>query len=109
VGPVTPTLPPTLPGPSDAEYACCLAKVSTATNDWSSEEGKALAQTEPVANCCRALIAAVDIDGSRYRQVNPVRAACCTSNAVQGSELFLHRLCTPWGPPMPPALDWQAS
>jgi hypothetical protein len=108
-GPTTVTIPPTLPGPSEAEYACCLAKVTSATKDWSSEDGRALAQSEPIVNCCQVLIAAVDIERTRYQQVSTLHIPCCTFSALPKPDLYQHLLCTPWGPPMPPALDWQAA
>lgn len=108
VGPIAVPLAPTVPGPSEAEYACCLDRLATANADWLSEEGRALAQSEPISNCCRALIVAVDRDGSRYSEASRFRTPCCNADVVARPELYQHSLCTPWGPPMPPALDWQA-
>jgi hypothetical protein len=109
VGPTEVTLPPTLPGPSDAEFACCVTMISSATKNWFSDEGRAPAMSEPIVNCCRAVVAAVDIVGTRYQQANAAtHAACCSLSAAPKPELYQHLLCTPWGPPMPPALDWEA-
>jgi hypothetical protein len=103
------TLPPTSAGPTDAEFACCVDTIVNAGADWLSEEGRELARSEPILNCCRALIVAVDVDRQRYGPANRAHSPCCNTDVLPRTEIYQHSLCTPWGPPMPPALDWQAA
>lgn len=54
-----------------------------------------------VVSCCDQLLRP-RADGGLDWDVHGVRAECC---AIAGSEVDSHPACTPWGPPMPPAMD----
>lgn len=103
---MTPTAPP---GPSEAEYECCVAFVRAGAPDWGTPAGTALQPSAPYANCCRAIISAVDVDHARYAEASALSGPCCSGSGVDQQQLFQHQLCLPWGPPVPPALDWRAA
>lgn len=109
VGPTELTVPSLAPGPSEEELRCCLARVSTATSDWRSPEGDEIMKSAPIVDCCRAIVTAVDLDHALYKQASRVHAPCCSRYVGEPPDIFQHLLCTPWGPPMPPALDWRAA
>jgi len=109
VGPTELTVPSLAPGPSEEELRCCLAGVSTATSDWRSPEGDEIMKSAPIVDCCRAIVTAVDLDHTFYKQASRVHTPCCSRYVGEPPEIFQHFLCTPWGPPMPPALDWRAA
>lgn len=109
VGPSVLSRPAAPPGPTAAEFSCCLDLVSNATTDWQSPEGKELMSSEPIVNCCRAMITAVDLDGRLSSQTYRLHTPCCGSSVAAPSEIYQHTMCAPWGPPTPPALDWQVA
>jgi len=109
VGPSTLTRPPATPGPSEQEFNCCVNKVSSAIQNWSSPEGQELMGSEPIVDCCRAIVTAVDVDHTLYNAAMRVRTPCCSAHVAELTELYQHQFCAPWGPPMPPGLDWQAA
>jgi hypothetical protein len=109
VGPTELTVPSLAPGPSEEELRCCLARVSTATSDWRSPEGDEIMKSAPIVDCCRAIVTAVDLGHALYKQASRVHAPCCSRYVGEPPDIFQHLLCTPWGPPMPPALDWRAA
>lgn len=104
IGPTALGRPSTPPGPTQAEFDCCLDLVSNASRDSPSLLGR-----DPAVNCCRAIITAVDLDGSRYTKAGAVRTACCNASVADVGELYQHNFCAPWGPPTPPELDWRAA
>ena len=57
-------------------------------------------------NCCKAVMAGVENHTVTYAAVNTsLRSACCFQNVVASAQdLYILSLCTPWGPPVPPAM-----
>ncbi len=102
------------PGPSSSEFECCLAEVRSALTNTPSTERSALLDQAPIADCCRAMIVAVELDDELYDEpqtpiaggISP-RNLCCEVGPDE--TLFDYRLCTPWGPPVPPAMNWRAA
>jgi hypothetical protein len=89
-----------------AELECCVAHVEARTAAPSS----ASAGDPQLESCCNAIITAVDVGMMTYSAVQGgVREACCFSG-TQGDQQsrWNHNLCAPWGPPVPPEMDWFA-
>jgi hypothetical protein len=100
-GTYVPTVPLTPPGPSDSEFTCCVDFVAA------SALANAETKSDPaVANCCRLILAAVDLDYKREPEARRTYNPCCGPG---DPSLFNHSMCAPWGPPVPPALDWEAA
>jgi hypothetical protein len=108
VGPTPLTSPPSLPGPSRAEFECCTALMASRAADWGTPEGAVLRDSDPFANCCRAIIMAVEIDSSLRSSATLAWHPCCSLQGQRDS-LWGYQLCAPWGPPVPPAIDWAAA
>jgi hypothetical protein len=87
-----------------AELDCCTAHVEARIE---SAPATAWAESD-VGNCCNAIITAVDAGMMTYGDVTgSVRQTCCFSgNQELEQSRWNHNLCAPWGPPVPPALDW---
>ena len=83
-----------------AELDCCVAGLE-------GPAGRKLVGSAS-ANCCNAVIAAVDTGMLAFSDVtSEVRSLCCFSgNDEKQQALWEHSFCTPWGPPVPPAMDW---
>ncbi|WP_437809312.1 hypothetical protein [Sorangium sp. So ce1078] len=97
-----------------AELECCLgytAERVPADPTAGPEQGLAtLADDASFVNCCTALIVGVGAHAISYREAEPVRGVCCFGDVVAPQEeLYSHTFCTPWGPPVPPALDADAA
>jgi hypothetical protein len=98
---------------TQGQFDCCLAYLSAAEDASATRDAWAGAfGADPSAqNCCRVLIAKLDQGDSAnlsnyQRTLGPVRDTCCTSGLIAPVDtLYAHILCTPWGPPVPPALD----
>lgn len=93
-----------------AELDCCLdytaQRVPAPGTGFSEEQRAALAGDASFVNCCTALIVGVGADAISYREAEPVRQVCCFGDVVAPeAELYNEKYCTPWGPPVPPALD----
>ena len=88
-----------------AQLACCLAYGESYLSD-SSAPVDAAKQDAQLVDCCTAVIARVELHGEDYSAVHaPLRQLCCSGEVVAAKEaLFSYRLCTPWGPPVPPAM-----
>lgn len=106
VGPTVLALPSALPGPTLAEFECCVDFVASSVLD-AGAGSVDVASSAAIANCCNAIIVAVDLSGQRYSAASPARSLCCSRGARP--EVWQHSLCTPWGPPVPPALEWEAA
>lgn len=98
---------PTTTAITGAERDCCLAynlaRIGTAGSMQATKD-----DDPSFANCCKALIARLDVHGEEYDIAigTPVRSACCSAQETQEQiALWSHSYCTPWGPPMPPAMD----
>ncbi|WP_437710272.1 hypothetical protein WMF45_36330 [Sorangium sp. So ce448] len=93
-----------------AELDCCVdygvQRLPAPGTGISEEQRAALAGDASFVNCCTALIVGVDANAISYRDAEPVRHACCFGDVVAPEgELYTRTFCTPWGPPVPPALD----
>ena len=84
-----------------AEVDCCMAHLEPRIANGPQ------ARDSTFSNCCNAVIAANDYGILDYSDVSGgVREACCFSGTSQEQQsLFGHSLCSPWGPPVPPAMD----
>lgn len=97
------------------ELDCCLGYMTErvpagGTAGLSEQELAALAEDASVVNCCTALIVGVDARVISYVEAGRVRGACCLDDLVAPQEeLWRHTFCTPWGPPVPPALEADAA
>lgn len=90
-----------------AELECCVAHVEARITDDSSP----LAGEPQLVSCCSAIITAVDVGMMTSGDVNSrVRNSCCFSGTDMQEERsrWNHNLCAPWGPPVPPEMDWSA-
>jgi hypothetical protein len=102
--------PPRAPGAAtidDGEFACCLAHVE---RQWLADAAPPAESDDSFWNCCRVVLAGVDEDPLRYSQVGAARD-CCYHAEILGLDqdaLWSYSLCTPWGPPVPPGMDWNA-
>jgi hypothetical protein len=67
-----------------------------------------LAVEPSLSNCCRAVIAGVDQGGIGFGDVGSARDCCFSGIVADSSELWNHHLCAPWGPPVPPGMDYVA-
>ncbi|KYF99336.1 hypothetical protein BE18_15560, partial [Sorangium cellulosum] len=97
-----------------AELDCCLDYTAERAPErgagLSEQEVAALAEDASFVNCCTALIVGVGAGAISYREAEPVRGVCCFGIVVAPEqELYLQTFCTPWGPPVPPALDADAA
>ncbi|HTN90559.1 MAG TPA: hypothetical protein VL242_43095 [Sorangium sp.] len=95
------------------ELECCLDYTAQRLPDDgvrpSDEQLAALAADASFVNCCTALIVGVGADAITYGEAEPIRHACCFGDIVAPEqELYAYTFCTPWGPPVPPALDADA-
>jgi hypothetical protein len=97
------TLPATQPAPTQTEFECCVNFVAASV----FEAATPAQDSAAVSNCCHALVVAVDADFQRYSAVSKVRTPCCKLGPLP--ELWQHQMCTPWGPPVPPTIDWLAA
>jgi hypothetical protein len=90
-------------------FDCCQAyakdRISSTSSD--SVDTDASSEDAAFANCCKAIVAWVQIDWTSYAEVDwEVRSACCFGAAAGWPEPpWEFSLCTPWGPPVPPAMD----
>ena len=102
VGPVELIQPLGSPPPSEADFNCCLDFVVAAQSEGRPIPGHLEASTE---NCCRLILHA---DFARQLAVSQVHSTCCS--IIPGNQLGqIFSVCAPWGPPVPPALDWEAA
>ncbi|XXY53164.1 hypothetical protein WME91_18720 [Sorangium sp. So ce269] len=96
-----------------AELECCLDYTAQRVPDatpLSEQQRAALAEDASFVNCCTALIVGVGANAISYGDAEPVRGMCCFGDIVAPEqELYAHTFCTPWGPPVPPALDADAA
>ncbi|AUX46484.1 hypothetical protein SOCE26_079900 [Sorangium cellulosum] len=93
-----------------AELECCLSYTTERLPDPglvpTDAQLAALSADASFVNCCAAVIEGVETDVITYDETGPVRSACCFGDIVAPEEeLYARALCTPWGPPVPPALD----
>ncbi|WP_437502002.1 hypothetical protein [Sorangium sp. So ce1099] len=96
-----------------AELDCCLDYAAQRVPDatpLSEQQRAALAADASFVNCCTALIVGVGANAISYGEAEPIRGVCCFGDVVAPEqELYAHTFCTPWGPPVPPALDADAA
>ncbi len=93
---------------SASEAACCVAYDDaqiTAAGD--AGPSGALGADLSFVNCCKAIISGFGSGAIAYADVSgPVRDVCCSSGIVAPrDELWPQAFCSPWGPPVPPALS----
>ena len=103
-GMVTLTPSPTTEAPAftRAEVDCCMGHL-----EGRIANGPPQVHDATFSNCCNAIIAASDFGMIKFADVDgTVRSACCYyGNPDEGQSLWGHSLCSPWGPPVPPAMD----
>ncbi|WP_437659264.1 hypothetical protein [Sorangium sp. So ce1182] len=97
-----------------AELECCVDYTTQRLPEGavrpSEQQLAALAEDASFVNCCTALIVGVGANAISYREAEPIRHACCFGDVVAlEQELYAYTFCTPWGPPVPPALDADAA
>ncbi|WP_437753480.1 hypothetical protein [Sorangium sp. So ce1389] len=97
-----------------AELDCCLDYAAQRLPDDevrpSEQQLAALAADASFVNCCTALIVGVGANVVSYGEAETIRHACCFGDIVAPEqELYAYTFCTPWGPPVPPALDADAA
>ena len=97
---------------SVAEFACCRdyadGLAASLGDAGLTSVGGAVSADRSFANCCKAVLAAVDqhVPTSQDAWSDPALRACCYDPTMSEQEqLWNHAFCTPWGPPVPPALD----
>jgi hypothetical protein len=88
-------------GVTPTAFDCCLKEVAAALPDGSAPDAAVITSDASLRNCCRAIVAAVEGDTTLYAKATPVRMACCDALAWPSSSM-----CTPWGPPVPPSMQW---
>jgi len=102
-GTVSLTLSPSTEAPTftRAEVDCCMGHLEERIAN-----GPPQVHDSTFSNCCNAIIAATDSRMIEFADVDgTVRSACCYGNPDEGQSLWGHSLCSPWGPPVPPAMD----
>jgi hypothetical protein len=89
----------------DAQLLCCAELLEPLTPSWDEEgswEAWQESQADPeVAGCCGVAVAHVNADYMKIEQVgwDTLNACCGAIGNPMGPA------CTPWGPPVPPAID----
>jgi hypothetical protein len=81
---------------------CCLS-ITTASAPpagTATPDGGPFASSSGLVSCCKALAASAPLTTYVYGPKNWPTAACMACAEVLGDRLA----CTPWGPPMPPAM-----
>ncbi len=89
-------------GGDPGAVACCTRQLDRALGDG----GAAVTAGADLA-CCGFLAAQNDLviaDGGGFSQNIPHRTACCQALGWRGTIT-----CTPWGPPVPPAMPGEAA
>jgi len=96
---------------SASEAACCIAydeKQIAAAGDAGVGDAAASAfGADPkFVNCCKAIISGFGTGAFKYADASgALRNECCSSGIVAPqNELWPQAFCSPWGPPVPPAL-----
>jgi hypothetical protein len=97
--------------PTADEAACCRDYTTAKGAEFGRDEAAnvLLAGDASFVNCCRALINDGDVNG-----VNVGASDSCCSTTVHGllaeqaSDLWAHTYCSPWGPPVPPSMNYVA-
>jgi hypothetical protein len=96
---------------SSETFACCIAEVKSATGDaspWGDPNGpdaSPVTNNPAAENCCNVIVARIDNEpdgGSFSEDYNTAGDAlnwCCIALKYP-----MGTACTPWGPPMPPAM-----
>ncbi|MEN9579910.1 MAG: hypothetical protein RJA70_2919 [Pseudomonadota bacterium] len=102
--------------PEPAALSCCVAYNDQRLVESAVDGGNgpasypALAADESFVNCCRLIINAAS---SLPETWTALRTSCCASD-VHGfdpegpSPQYQHIYCTPWGPAVPPSMDYVA-
>jgi hypothetical protein len=80
-------------------FACCIAYLKTELVD--ADGSRLDAASAASKECCTSVVAFVDGDGgvSSFESAEPFLNSCC-----EALERPTGAACTPWGPPMPPAM-----
>jgi hypothetical protein len=88
---VAPPPPETCP---KGDFDCCLDLLHRATAD-----GGYLPKTDPILACCDTALTQAEVKRNFAGEV----WACCEHQGILKNH---QRFCSPWGPPMPPAIVW---
>lgn len=101
--------------PTTDAVACCDDYTTSKVAQLAADAGfsmnyAALSQDESFVNCCRTLINAGD---AHLVPIGLGPGVCCQAethgfdpSSEFQSTLWHHPYCTPWGPPVPPSLDY---
>ena len=99
---------------SVAEFACCrdydngrVTSLGDAGLIGAAGAAGVLSADPSFSNCCKALIAGIDEQVPIHEDVwsYVARNACCYGpNPSEQEQLWNHTFCSPWGPPVPPAM-----
>jgi hypothetical protein len=91
--------PDPAPQPTSTSQPPAKATASSPMPD-PSQKPLGLACDPPETECCTAILDRIEADWSQYSKTDPkVLSQCCNidNNKTRPA-------CTPWGPPMPPAM-----
>jgi hypothetical protein len=88
---------------TEQTFQCCLGVIEGVTGDsgFPAADASTVTGDPSVDNCCNAVIARVDTNTSDYSAADAVLPSCCNALGYP-----VGPACTPWGPPMPPAMVW---
>lgn len=92
---------------SDEAFQCCVDDVKAALADDASDFPDRITSDPAALNCCTAVIARIDTGANQQDYATAgggVRTQCCS--ALGWPSIGPGYACTPWGPPMPPSMDW---
>jgi hypothetical protein len=84
---------------SENGFACCKSYLAPAAGAAFGSLGVD-ASAPFAAACCSAVIRYVDVTDGAYTAAEALLPGCCESQ----NPIPIGRACTPWGPPVPPAM-----
>jgi len=109
---------------SEGTFACCIGYLTAETHD-AGGAFPALDGSTPAAHeCCATVVAFVDhggfsvfsdVDAAAYPTREGALQSCCEALSSPDGGPPIGAACTPWGPPVPPAMtdiafhDWRIS
>jgi hypothetical protein len=80
---------------------------------WQGKTSPELKGNAEVASCCQSMLKSTDDPMKSFRYQTKFRnAGCCSADytavkETNDAEPFnMGSACTPWGPPVPPSMDW---
>jgi len=98
LAPITVVADKVEPPLDDTQHACCETYVADLIASGTTPTALATEPVDPsLLNCCRALAY------SSHWEDTAAHTVCCGTRLLTGQD-FNQPYCSPWGPPMPPAL-----